>query len=85
MFVSKWERVGTRLPTLSEMIHYFGPYVGLVLSLIIAILILQYIWFRRVLKAKNDEIKRLADREQLLNDRVIFMISEEIGFNKRAK
>ncbi|MCS3799239.1 hypothetical protein GGD38_004611 [Chitinophagaceae bacterium OAS944] len=78
-------KVGTRLPTLSEMIHYFGPYVGLVLSLIIAILILQYIWFKRVLKAKNEEIKRLADREQTLNDRVIFMISEEIGFNKRAK
>jgi len=48
-------------------------------------LILQYIWFRRVLKAKNEEIKRLADREQLLNNRVIFMISEEIGFKKRAK
>lgn len=74
-----------RLPTLSEMIQSYGPYVGLVLSLIIAILVLQYIWFKRVLKAKNEEIKRLADREQTLNDRVIFMISEEIGYKKRTK
>ena len=77
--------LSARLPTLSEMIQYYGPYIGLVLSLIIAILILQYIWFKRVLKAKNEEIKRLADREQLLNDRVIFMISEEIGYKKRTK
>jgi hypothetical protein len=78
-------QLSSRLPTLPEMIHYYGPYIGLVLSLIIAILVLQYIWFKRVLNAKNEEIKRLADREQTLNDRVIFMISEEIGYKKRTK
>ena len=81
----KMGKVGSRLPTLSEMIQNFGPYVGLILSLVIAILVLQYIWFKRVLKAKNEEIKRLADREQTLNDRIIFMISEEIGYKKRTK
>jgi hypothetical protein len=75
--------LSTRLPTLSEMIHYYGPYIGLVLSLVISILILQYIWFKRVLKAKNEEIKRLADREQKLNDRYLFMISEEIGYRRK--
>jgi hypothetical protein len=74
-----------QLPTLPEMIENYGPYVGLVLSLIIAILVLQYIWFKRVIKAKDEEIKRLADREQTLNDRIIFMISEEIGYKKRTK
>lgn len=76
---------GAWLPTFSEMIQIYGPYLGLILSLIIANLILQYIWFRKILKAKNEEIKRLADREQKLNDRLIFMINEEIGYRKREK
>ena len=74
-----------RLPSLSEMIQYYGPYLGLVLSLIIAILILQYIWFSRTLKAKNDEIKRLSDKEQTLYDRIIHMIDEGIGSRKKIK
>jgi hypothetical protein len=77
--------LSARLPTLSEMVHYYGPYIGLVLSLVIVILILQFIWFKRVLKAKNEEIKRLADREQKLNDRFIFMIDQEIGYRKKEK
>ena len=80
--------MGTKLgslPTFSDMIHYNGPYVGLVLSLIIATLILQYIWFQKVIKAKNEEIKRLANREEQLNDRVLYMISKEIGIRKSDK
>jgi hypothetical protein len=78
-------KLAERLPTFSEMIQYYGPYVGLVLSLIIVTLILQFIWFQKILKAKNEEIKRLADREQKLNDRLIYMITEEIGYKKRDK
>jgi hypothetical protein len=79
------EELRTRLPTFSEMIHYYGPFVGLVLSIIIVILVLQYIWFKRVLKAKNEEIKRLVEREQKLNDRYLFMISQEIGYHWKEK
>jgi ABC-type bacteriocin/lantibiotic exporter with double-glycine peptidase domain len=79
------QHLSVRLPTLSEMIQYYGPYLGLVLSLVIVILILQSIWFKKILKAKNEEIKRLADREQKLNDRLLHMISEEIGYKKREK
>ena len=79
------QSLSERLPTFSEMIQYYGPYLGLVLSLVIVILILQFLWFKRVLKVKDGEIKRLADREQKLNDRYIFMISEEIGYKKREK
>jgi hypothetical protein len=78
-------KLAERLPTFSEMIQYYGPYVGLVLSLIIAILILQYIWFQKTIKAKNEEIKRLGDREQKLNDRLIHMINMGIGYTKRDK
>jgi len=79
------EALRTRLPTFSEMIHFYGPYIGLVLTIIIATLVLQYIWFKRVLKAKNEEIKRLVEREQKLSDRYIFMISKEIGYNWKEK
>lgn len=79
------EGLTARLPTLSEMVTYYGPYIGLVLSLIIATLILQFLWFRRVLRAKNDEIKRLVNREEELNDRLLYMIGEEIGYPKKAK
>jgi ABC-type bacteriocin/lantibiotic exporter with double-glycine peptidase domain len=74
-----------RLPSFEQMIQYYGPYLSLVLLLIIAILILQFIWFNRVLKAKNQEIKRIADREQKLNDRLLHMIDEETGYRKNIK
>jgi len=77
--------LSARLPSLSEMIHYYGPYVGLVLSLIIVILVLQFIWFNRTLKAKNEEIKRLVDREQKLSDRVLYMLSEDFVYRWKDK
>jgi hypothetical protein len=79
------QRLGERLPTLSEIIHFYGPYLGLLISLVIVILILQSIWFGKVLKAKNEEIKRLADREQKLNDRYLHVIDQEIGFRRTQK
>ncbi len=75
----------TAATTFPEMIHYYRPYIGLVLSIIIAIVVLQYMWYNKMLKAKNDEIKRLVDREQKLNDRYIFMISQEIGYRMKEK
>lgn len=79
------QRLGEGLPTLSEMIQYYGPYLGLVLSLVIITLVLQFLWFNKILKAKNEEIKRLADREQKLNDRLIHMINDIIGYKRREK
>jgi hypothetical protein len=74
-----------RLPTFGEMVTYYGPYLGLVLSLIIVILILQYRWFGKIIGAKNEEIKRLVEREEQLNARVLHMISEEIGYKKKKE
>lgn len=79
------QRFSERLPTFDEMINYYGPYLGLVLSLIILMLILQYIWFRRILKAKNEEIKRLAKNEEKLSDRILHMIDAEIGLREKIK
>jgi hypothetical protein len=67
------------------MIRYYGPYLGLVLSLIIAILILQFVWFKKVLKSKNEEIQRLVEREKELSQRNLHMIDKEIGYRKSQK
>ena len=75
----------TRLPSFSEMIHYYGPYIGLVLSIIIAIVVLQFVWFKRVIKTKDEEIKRLVDREQKVTDRYLFLISKDIGYPGKEK
>jgi len=79
------EALRARLPTFSEMIHYYGPYIGLVLSIVIAIVVLQYVWFKRLLKAKDEEIKRLVDREQKVTDRYLYLISKEIGYPRKEK
>jgi len=79
------EALRARLPTLSEMIHYYGPYIGLVLSIIIAIVVLQFVWFKRVINTKDEEIKRLVEREQKLTDMYLFMISKEIGYPRKEK
>lgn len=75
----------TQLPSFEQMVKIYGPYLGLVLFLIILILILQYYWFHRLLKSKENEIKRLVEREQTLNDRLLHMINEEIGYKKKSK
>jgi hypothetical protein len=79
------EALKARLPTFSEMIHYYGPYIGLVLSIIIAIVVLQFVWFKTVIKTKDEEIKRLVEREQKLTDRTLYMISKEIGYPGKQK
>ncbi len=70
------------MPTFQELIVNFGPYLGLVLFLIIVMLILQWRWFVRVLNSKDDEIKRLVANNNDLSARVISMIDKEIGFKK---
>jgi hypothetical protein len=72
------------LPTFGEMVKYYGPYIGLVLSLIIIILILQSFWFSKLRRAKNKEIERLVQREQQLNERILHLIDKEIGYRKSS-
>lgn len=73
------------LPTFGEMIKYYGPYLGLVLSLIITILILQFVWFVKISKAKDEEVKRLIKREEDLNARILSMIDQEIGYTSKKR
>jgi len=75
--------MGKGLPSFDEMVHNFGPYLGLVLSLCIGVLVLQFIWFSRMLRAKNAEIERLIRREEILHDRLLYKIDAEIGYSKK--
>ncbi len=69
-----------KIPSFNEIIKVYGPYLGLLLILIVGILILQYRWFIKILKAKDEEIKRSTGREEALNKRVLHMIDKEIGY-----
>lgn len=59
-------QLNSRLPTFSEMVWYYGPFLGLVLSLIIAMMIMQYIWYDKNVKAKAEEINRHINYEERL-------------------
>lgn len=70
----------SRLPAFSELVTWYGPYLGLVLSLVILILVMQYYWFNRNLKAKDKEILRLVDREQRLTERLMHVIDKKTNY-----
>jgi ABC-type bacteriocin/lantibiotic exporter with double-glycine peptidase domain len=70
------------LPTFEELVTYYGPYLALVLAIIIAFLIMQFVWFKRVLQTKDEEIKRLVSHEKELNKRIMQMIDERIKNTK---
>ena len=55
-----------KIPTFEALTTIYGPFLSLIIILVILILALQYHWFSRALKAKNEEIKRLVEREKEL-------------------
>jgi hypothetical protein len=63
-------RVLDKLPTFKEIIQSYGPILTVILAFVIAILLLQHLWYSRVLKAKDEEIKRLVERERELYNRL---------------
>lgn len=72
-----------QMPTFGQLITIYGPWLGLIVALIIVILILQHHWFKKLLSSKNEEIKRLVEMESELNKRIISMIDQEIGYKKK--
>jgi hypothetical protein len=72
--------LANRLPAFSELVSWYGPYLALVLSLVVAFLVMQYVWFIKLVKAKNKETERLAEREKVLFDRNMYLIDKHIGY-----
>ena len=73
----------SQLPTFSDMVKYYGPFLGLVLFLLMVMLWLQYHWFSRNIRYKDEEIKRLVDREQELHKRLMALVDEKLKHVKK--
>jgi len=65
-------------PTFIELTNTYGPFLGTVILLVVIILWLQHHWYSRALKAKNEEIKRLVEREKDLFARVTVLLDKAI-------
>ena len=57
-----------RLPTFNELVYWYGPYLGLVIILVSAIGLLQYIWYQIIIRKLEREIDRLVKRDILLTE-----------------
>jgi len=71
-----------KLPSFGDMISYYGPFLGLILVLITIICVAQFVWYRKLVKAKNEEIDRLVGRENELNKRLMKFIDSSNKKNK---
>lgn len=69
-----------RLPNFEELVYYYGPYLALVLGLVISFLIMQYVWFNKSLQARKEEINRLTQREKALMERFWHIIDNKTDF-----
>jgi hypothetical protein len=70
--------------TFDEIIDAYGPYLGLILMLQVSFMVMQFRWFRRVVKVKDQEIERLVLREEEINKRLLFVIDQKINFSEQA-
>ncbi|MFN8711651.1 MAG: hypothetical protein ACK5Z2_02280 [Bacteroidota bacterium] len=70
--------------TFDEIIDAYGPYLGLILMLQVSFMVMQFRWFRRVVKVKDQEIERLVLREEEINKRLLFVIDQKINFSGQA-
>ncbi len=67
-----------KLPTFKELIPIYGPFLTVVLIAVVAMLCMQYRWFSRALKEKNEEIKRGAEREKELRNILLDILDEKV-------
>lgn len=74
-----------QMPSFDVLVNIYGPYLGLILFLLICLLIAQFYWFSRVIKAKNDEIERLVKREEDVSKRLLHLVDEKIGYKEPRK
>lgn len=68
------------LPTFHDLVTAYGPYLGLLIFIVILAMWLQYYWYSRLVKAKNEEILRLTKHEENLSERLLHIIDEKIGY-----
>lgn len=57
-----------RLPSFDELVYWYGPYLGLVIVLVFAIGVLQYVWYQIIIRKLEREIDRLVKRDIYLTE-----------------
>jgi hypothetical protein len=65
-------------PTFIDLTNTYGPFLGTVILFVIIMLWMQHHWYSRALKAKNEEIKRLVEREKDLYVRTTVLLDKAI-------
>jgi uncharacterized membrane protein len=70
------------LPTFPELVNNYGPFLGLIIFLVICFMTAQYFWSRSVIRAKNQEIARLVQREDELSKRILHLIDKKISYKE---
>lgn len=70
----------SRLPAFKELVYWYGPYLGLVVSLVITIIVMQYVWYKTNIRAKGKEIARLEARDIEMFERMMHMLDKQTGF-----
>lgn len=74
-----------RIPTFQEIVKYYGPFLGLVIFFVISFMVMQYVWYNKLLSAKQKEIDRIVIREDELNKRLMILHDKQIGYTKAKK
>lgn len=65
------DKLVDRLPTFSDLISTYGAFLTIVLVFVIAFGIMQFIWYKGTLKSKDEQIKRMDEKEKELFDRLM--------------
>ncbi len=65
-----------RLPTFSDLIGTYGAYLTTIIAAAVAICCLQFWWFNRIMKAKDQQIKRMDEREQEIYNRLLQLLDK---------
>lgn len=67
------------VPSWGELIRVYGPWLGLILFLVLSILGIQSFWYQKNLKKCEQEIDRLVEHNKELSDRFIQLIDRNLG------
>ncbi len=73
------------IPSFKDLVSNYGPWLGMILFLVFLLMICQGWWYNKILKSKDEEIKRSIAREEELHKRMYKLLDVNISGVKKAK
>jgi hypothetical protein len=70
-------------PTWHDLITQFGPYLGTLIFFISIIILLQWFWYNKNIKSKNQEIERNVKEKSELNAMILKLVNQLRSINKK--